>query len=88
LGKSKDNNIVVWKKSSSHSHFITDIKFSPFVPHWLATTGSGLIKIWDIRYESNPVISYEAHDNMIKKLTWSKTHVEIISSGFFFFFIF
>jgi hypothetical protein len=39
LFDSEAKKSVAWKKDLAHKEAITDIKWNPFVPHWVATCG-------------------------------------------------
>lgn len=43
------------------------------IPYWVASASNdGLIKIWDIRYDSDAVITLEGHDNIVRKVSTNK----------------
>lgn len=53
------NRVVVWKRDHAHA----DLKSNPMVPYWVASAGNdGMIKIWDLCFNSNVVVSIEAQD--------------------------
>lgn len=66
----------------SHGDTVTDVKWNPLLPHWFASCSTdGLIYIWDQRYANEPMKILEGHNNIVKKVAWSHSHVEILASG-------
>ena len=65
-----------------HGDAITDVKWNPLLPYWIASSSTdGLIYIWDQRYTTEPIMILEGHNNVVKKLSWSHSHVELLASG-------
>jgi len=82
-GKSVTGNLLSWKCDNAHSDAIRDVQWHPMIPHWLATCGNdNVINIWDMRYNNGtPVIALEGHDNIVKSISWSNFHCDILLSG-------
>jgi WD40 repeat protein len=81
--KTKNANWVIWQIQHAHQGSIRDIQYHPLVPYWVASAGNdGYIKLWDLRYNGKePLVSISAHDRIIRKIAWSKTHSELLVSG-------
>eukprot|EP01080_Neovahlkampfia_damariscottae_P012659 gene12659-6559_t len=81
--KTKNGNWVIWQIQNAHQGSIRDIQYHPLVPYWVATAGSdGYIKVWDLRYSGKEsLVSISAHDRIIRKINWSKTHADLLASG-------
>ena len=59
---------VTWKMEQAHNDSISDIKWSPLVPHWIASAGhDAAIHLWDIRFKSKPVASMY-HTNAVTRV--------------------
>ncbi|EFC49551.1 predicted protein [Naegleria gruberi] len=66
----------------SHCDAITDVQWSPLLPYWFASCSTdGLIYVWDQRYAAEPIKILEGHNNVVKKISWSRSHVEVLASG-------
>ncbi|KAI8614384.1 hypothetical protein BC830DRAFT_1127577 [Chytriomyces sp. MP71] len=77
---------VIWKVERAHGGrfhpSITSVKFNPFVPFWLASTGEdSIVRVWDLRYLKNPAGKVEGHYKGIQSMAWSNTHAEILVTG-------
>eukprot|EP01090_Pellita_catalonica_P014835 TRINITY_DN3873_c0_g1_i1.p1 TRINITY_DN3873_c0_g1~~TRINITY_DN3873_c0_g1_i1.p1 ORF type:complete len:375 (+),score=62.35 TRINITY_DN3873_c0_g1_i1:65-1189(+) len=82
LRKGDRKDCVVWRRANGHDSTIHDVKWNPFVPHWLATCGGdGLIHLWDLRYGKNPVVTLEGHTNTVTHLAWSRHRAEMLTSA-------
>lgn len=76
------SNLVSWRRDRAHNDTIRDLAWSPFVSHWLATSSnSGDIHIWDLRYQRDPVVKLLGHYNVVKTISWSLNHCEMLASG-------
>ncbi|KAL0477255.1 tssc1 [Acrasis kona] len=74
--------IVAWRREEAHSDSIRDIQWNPMIPHWVASAGNdGVVNIWDLRYNSEPMIHLEGHDNIVRTVSWSRYHCELLASG-------
>ncbi|KAJ3017626.1 hypothetical protein HKX48_003450 [Thoreauomyces humboldtii] len=76
-----DPTTIVWKVPDAHGGAVTDVRFNPFVPYWLASTGDDrVVKMWDVRYLSHPVARIGAHYHAVHSLAWSNSHAETITT--------
>ncbi|KAI9100646.1 hypothetical protein DFS34DRAFT_592528 [Phlyctochytrium arcticum] len=72
---------VIWKAERAHKGSITDVKFNPFIPYWLASAGmDSVVKMWDIRYSKHPVGRIDGHYHGINSIAWSNSHCDILST--------
>ncbi|KAI8920454.1 hypothetical protein BC831DRAFT_479528 [Entophlyctis helioformis] len=73
---------IIWRASHAHDSPILDIKFNPFVPYWVATSGEdGVVKVWDIRHMGGPAARINGHYDAINAIAWSNTHCDIVASA-------
>eukprot|EP01129_Flabellula_baltica_P011341 TRINITY_DN4944_c0_g1_i1.p1 TRINITY_DN4944_c0_g1~~TRINITY_DN4944_c0_g1_i1.p1 ORF type:complete len:1296 (+),score=323.10 TRINITY_DN4944_c0_g1_i1:11-3898(+) len=70
----------IWKTIQPHTGVIRDIKWNQFIPFWFATAATDGVKIWDIRKAESPVLTLSDFSNGVKKVDWSPTHCEILST--------
>lgn len=62
-----NKNPVVLTFEKAHNGAIRDVKWNPFVPHWVATASDdATIRIWDIRFKSNPVAILKQHTHSVQ----------------------
>ena len=69
---------------------ITQLKYNPFIPHWLASSAEdGLIQIWDIRQLNKSImkvnqmspVSWKSGRGGVNDIVWSNTHVDTLMCG-------
>eukprot|EP01130_Rhizamoeba_saxonica_P015110 TRINITY_DN671_c0_g3_i1.p1 TRINITY_DN671_c0_g3~~TRINITY_DN671_c0_g3_i1.p1 ORF type:complete len:1172 (+),score=276.01 TRINITY_DN671_c0_g3_i1:2-3517(+) len=78
----REEQISVWTQDKAHKTSVTDVKWNPFVPYWIASSGADAsIKIWDLRYNSGCIMELTDHYNAINSISWSPNHCEILASG-------
>ncbi|KAL2911216.1 hypothetical protein HK105_209324 [Polyrhizophydium stewartii] len=71
----------VWRARDAHGLPVLDIKFNPFVPYWVATSGGeGVVKVWDIRFAAGPAACVYGHFDGVNAIAWSNTHCDLIAS--------
>ncbi|KNC99568.1 uncharacterized protein SPPG_04957 [Spizellomyces punctatus DAOM BR117] len=81
IGKNTDEALV-WKVSRAHEGAVTDVRFNPFIPYWMASAGEdAVVKLWDLRYVKHPVGRIDGHCQSIQSLAWSNTHCEILTTA-------
>eukprot|EP01116_Phalansterium_solitarium_P009243 TRINITY_DN2330_c0_g2_i1.p1 TRINITY_DN2330_c0_g2~~TRINITY_DN2330_c0_g2_i1.p1 ORF type:complete len:841 (-),score=-40.49 TRINITY_DN2330_c0_g2_i1:39-2561(-) len=67
---------------NAHLDAICDIKWSPFVPHWVASVGNfAQTRIWDLRFARKPVMVLQDHTNAINRLCWSPIYADVLATG-------
>jgi WD40 repeat protein len=72
---SNEQKPIVWKHDNAHAATIRDIKWNPFVPHWVASCGDDCdIHIWDLRFGKQPVLTLQDHSNAINKVSLHPIH--------------
>ncbi|KAI7902775.1 WD40-repeat-containing domain protein [Cokeromyces recurvatus] len=64
---------LVWSAENAHDRPITDAKFNPFIPYWLASAGEdAIVNIWDIRATYHaPVAKIDGNDGIVTSICWS-----------------
>ena len=73
---------AVWKRIEAHAGIIRDVRFSPLIPHWLASAGDdGTIRVWDTRFNAGEVLRASTYQTIISKIAWAHTHTNILASG-------
>ncbi|KAJ9055808.1 hypothetical protein DSO57_1039399 [Entomophthora muscae] len=58
------------------------VRWSPFVPYWVATAGdSGTASVWDLRYSKAPMVELTGAVGSGLTIDWSNTHADILLGG-------
>ncbi|KAI0220436.1 hypothetical protein L0F63_006124 [Massospora cicadina] len=74
------NKLVVW--SAEQKGAIGAVRWSPFVPYWLATAGaSGTAFVWDLRHDKAPMVELTGAVGSGLTLDWSNTHADVLLGG-------
>eukprot|EP00158_Paraphelidium_tribonemae_P008389 Partr_v1_DN28568_c0_g1_i2_m73099 putative NA len=76
------SSALSWYNPAVHSSTVRDIKWSPFVPHWIATAGDDhVVRVWDLRQTRLPVVSLAQHYDAVNSISWASSHGDIIGAG-------
>lgn len=77
------SRLAKWTCDFAHLDSIRDVKWNPLIPYWVASAGNdSIVNIWDIRYNSGePIVSLHGHDNLVRSVSWSRVHAEMLATG-------
>ncbi|KAI9478713.1 MAG: WD40-repeat-containing domain protein [Benjaminiella poitrasii] len=73
---------IVWSTENAHDRPITDAKFNPFIPYWLASSGEdAIVNIWDVRASHHaPVAKIDGNEGIVTSICWSNIRPENIGT--------
>ncbi|KAI9297115.1 WD40 repeat-like protein, partial [Neoconidiobolus thromboides FSU 785] len=78
----RSNRFAFNSASFRHWNSINSLKWSPFVPYWLASAGNdGILSVWDIRYSNSPVMKMGRAINSLSSVDWSNSHSDQIMAA-------
>lgn len=78
----KSGRGIVWNADDAHDGSVQCVKFNPFIPYLLASSGNdGIVKVWDIRYFKNPTARIDGHYGSVNSIAWSTSHVEQLATA-------
>ena len=71
-----------WKRKDAHRSAVRDVRFSPLIPHWVASAGDdGCVRVWDTRFVGPEVLCVQTYQCIISRIAWAHTHTEFLAAG-------
>lgn len=74
---------VAYFQYGAHNDCINKVRWSPFVPYWIASSGNdGVVKVWDLRFNNHTAVAVLDHpETSVRCVNWSKTHGDYLYTG-------
>ena len=68
--------------SRAHDEICISVKINPINEYIFASSGNeNSVKIWDVRKEGKPLITYENHMSAVRAMAWSPCDENLIATG-------
>eukprot|EP00697_Spironema_sp_BW2_P016984 gnl/Spiro4/8512_TR4466_c0_g1_i1.p1 gnl/Spiro4/8512_TR4466_c0_g1~~gnl/Spiro4/8512_TR4466_c0_g1_i1.p1 ORF type:complete len:812 (-),score=227.60 gnl/Spiro4/8512_TR4466_c0_g1_i1:16-2451(-) len=72
---------IGWRWNHPRGAGVLDVKWSPLVPHLLASASEDMVRVWDLRRTAEPVRVLAGHQNSPMRVAWSQSAPELLVSG-------